>query len=167
MEPSNTPVAGAVVHEQAAYSLFSVIFKSGILAFLGWMALFVMLAAALVVVIRHFMVPGCHARGTHFFKIAHVCLLAFLGIVVVCGHIISPLCLFPYGDSAFVVTVVARNLISLSIGLVVVIIASVLVSVTLRRLPRPDLWSCLGLAVVATSIALIAGGILMISQAAG
>lgn len=59
-------------------------------------------------------------------------------------------------------TIISENLISLSIGIGIALLACVSVSLVLKRVPRIDAWACFGLTATAASIALISGGLLII-----
>jgi len=141
------------------YHLPGMILKSGIQAFFGWIVMLLVPLVAVVVILRHFLARGCHARGTVFFQITHVCFLWFLLHVVVCGHIVACLCIEGcVADKR----IVAENLISLAIGIGIAIFSCGAVSLVLRRFPRADIMSCFGLAAIAASISVIAAGLLMI-----
>lgn len=142
------------------YHLTTAIFKSGPLAFFGWMGFLIVPLAAVVVILRHFLAPGCHARGTFFFQITHVCFLWFLCYVVVHDHIVSFLCCGSCTGN-IMAQIISENLISLGVGICTVIVSCASVALVLRRLPRVSIWSCFGLAAAFASIALIAGCMLM------
>jgi hypothetical protein len=141
------------------YHLPSAILYSGSQALFGWIGMLIVPLSALVVILRHFLVRDCHARGTVFFQIAHVCFLWFMWHVVVCGHFVAYLCL---GFSPADKRIISDNLISLAVGIGITIVSCIMVSIFLRRSPRPDIYSCFGLAAIAASISVIAGGLLMI-----
>jgi hypothetical protein len=145
------------------YSLEMAIFKSGPMAFFGWIALVVIPISATVVILRHLLFSGCHSHRTLFFQISHICFMIFLYIVVVNGLIGYCTCGCPILDTNFVTRNISENQISLGIGLTTVMISLIAVACVLKIIPKPDTWACVGLTAVAASVAIIAGGMLMIS----
>lgn len=133
------------------YRLLPEILGSGLVGLVGWLALFAIPVSGLVVIARQLLNSSCHARGTHFFPIAHVCFLVFLNNSIV---------------SALQWTHAGTVMISLATGLCVALVSVGVVTAALRRLPKPTFWPCFGFACAAASIALLAGLMLTIIHSA-
>jgi len=134
------------------FSFRSLVLCSGHVAHFGWLALVVVVLAALIVIARHTRYPDRRRHGTAFFGVAHVCLLLFLNNVGVCGLMAS----LSYECVPFSLPA-AQLLVSLAIGLGIVGIASVTVAAVLRQLPAPSWWDCLGMGAIVTSFCVLFG----------
>ncbi len=141
VEPTPIDAPGVIVEAEVqlhhGYRFLSAVLGQGLVGLIGWIMILTVIIAAIVVVIRHAGIPGCHRRGTVFFQLAHVCLLVFLCNVGVGGFMVAYVGLGPMDE--MIMLLVGENLISISVGIGTV------------------------LAAVATSITLISGSFLMIA----
>ena len=139
-----------------AYSLMRAVFASGLSGFLGWSILFVVPMSAIVVIIRHWRNPQCHARGSRFFEITHVCLLWFMCQIGILGnaqaflHHHFPFC--GCGQCA-----APETLLSVGTGLLIATVSSLLVCLVLRKTPDLGAWACLSLVTAIIGVFLISG----------
>ena len=147
MEDIAAPAAPAIY---AVRSIFSndLIFGSGPLGLLAWVAVLFALISAIVVITRHILNPRAHTNGTYFFQIAHIVFLIVvhhLGVGTMMG--------IGYGPMSYFTSSAIQ---SVGIGTGILLACCLLVSLVTRTMPQPTLLPCLGgLAAIASIVVII------------
>ena len=141
--------------------LWIIIIGSGYMGIAGWLSLAVVSFSAMVVIVRHIHNPVCHKKGTVFYGIAHICLLFFLLTNGVLGFEES---LFSVGDCVPFALPAAQIILSISAGIVLVLLLSIIVAIVIRRLPKPNVWSCFGVTVICLDFFILTGGLLLLTM---
>ena len=137
MIESATPSA-PVPSVASEFGFWHLIGGAGPAGVFAWLAVVASIVAAVVVVIRHIHNPQCHKHGTSFFAIAHVTFL-----LVVCNlgvGVLQTMCCPPY---SYYVSLIGR---SVGISTAILLVCTLVVSLVTRVVPKPTLWSCLGVA---------------------
>lgn len=150
----NIATEGVPVTSPQISGLLDLMFSSGPIGLLAWSGILIVIIAAITTIVRHSACPKSHKHGTHFFQIAHVVFFIFINHVGV-GSMFGICC----GPISYWTS---KAILSVSIGLSVLLACSLLVSIVLKKLPKPSLWSLFGCAAAIASFAIIMIGFTLI-----